>query len=166
MFKDLSDATGNRSLAGQIVFGGLMESENLGDELKKKIEEKLSGTTFSFEDVLGMDEKGLEDNGLKTLSGLVSAYRENSEKLKEEQVKNLSELIKNHKDYAAKIEEIESNLQKDLKDIEGRRAELETGGVDVESLISSRKKKAEEDKSSVLLEQFKKESDWANIFET
>lgn len=53
-----------------------MESENLGDELKKKIEEKLSGTTFSFEDVLGMDEKGLEDNGLKTLSGLVSAYRE------------------------------------------------------------------------------------------
>lgn len=88
-----------------------------------------------------MDEKGLEDNGLKTLSGLVSAYRENSEKLKEEQVKNLSELIKNHKDYAAKIEEIESNLQKDLKDIEGRRAELETGGVDVESLISSRKKK-------------------------
>lgn len=165
LFKDLSDATGNRSLAGQIVFGGLMESENLGDELKKKIEEKLSGTTFSFEDVLGMDEKGLEDNGLKTLSGLVSAYRENSEKLKEEQVKNLSELIKNHKDYAAKIEEIESNLQKDLKDIEGRRAELETGGVDVESLISSRKKKAEEDKSSVLLEQFKKESDWANIFD-
>lgn len=165
LFKDLSDATGNRSLAGQIVFGGLMESENLGDELKKKIEEKLSGTTFSFEDVLGMDEKGLEDNGLKTLGGLVSAYRENSEKLKEEQVKNLSELIKNHKDYAAKIEEIESNLQKDLKDIEGRRAELETGGVDVESLISSRKKKAEEDKSSVLLEQFKKESDWANIFD-
>lgn len=165
LFKDLSDATGNRSLAGQIVFGGLMESENLGDELKKKIEEKLSGTTFSFEDVLGMDEKGLEDNGLKTLGGLVSAYRENSEKLKEEQVKNLSELIKNHKDYAAKIEEIESNLQKDLKDIEGRRADLETGGVDVESLISSRKKKAEEDKSSVLLEQFKKESDWANIFD-
>lgn len=165
LFKDLSDATGNRSLSGQIVFGGLMESENLGDELKKKIEEKLSGTTFSFEDVLGMDEKGLEDNGLKTLSGLVSAFRENSEKLKEEQVKNLSELIKNHKDYAAKIEEIESNLQKDLKDIDGRRAELETGGVDVESLISSRKKKAEEDKSSVLLEQFKKESDWANIFD-
>lgn len=165
LFKDLSDATGNRSLAGQIVFGGLMESENLGDELKKKIEEKLSGTTFSFEDVLGMDEKGLEDNGLKTLGGLVSAYRENSEKVKEEQVKNLSELIKNHKNYAAKIEEIESNLQKDLKDIEGRRAELETGGVDVESLISSRKKKAEEDKSSVLLEQFKKESDWANIFD-
>lgn len=165
LFKDLSDTTGNRSLAGQIVFGGLMESENLGDELKKKIEEKLSGTTFSFEDVLGMDEKGLEDNGLKALGGLVSAYRENSEKLKEEQVKNLSELIKNHKDYAAKIEEIESNLQKDLKDIEGRRAELETGGVDVESLVSSRKKKAEEDKSSVLLEQFKKESDWANIFD-
>ena len=165
LFKDLSDTTGNRSLAGQIVFGGLMESENLGDELKKKIEEKLSGTTFSFEDVLGMDEKGLEDNGLKALGGLVSAYRENSEKLKEEQVKNLSELIKNHKDYAAKIEEIESDLQKDLKDIDGRRAELETGGVDVESLISSRKKKAEEDKSSVLLEQFKKESDWANIFD-
>lgn len=165
LFKDLSDTTGNRSLAGQIVFGGLMESENLGDELKKKIEEKLSGTTFSFQDVLGMDEKGLEDNGLKALGGLVSAYRENSEKLKEEQVKNLSELIKNHKDYAAKIEEIESDLQKDLKDIDGRRAELETGGVDVESLISSRKKKAEEDKSSVLLEQFKKESDWANIFD-
>lgn len=165
LFKDLSDATGNRSLSGQIVFGGLMESENLGEELKKKIEEKLSGTTFSFEDVLGMDEKGLEDNGLKTLGGLVSAYRENSEKLKEEQVKNLSELIKNHKDYAAKIEEIESDLQKDLKDIDGRRAELETGGVDVESLVSSRKKKAEEDKSSVLLEQFKKESDWANIFD-
>lgn len=165
LFKDLSDTTGNRSLAGQIVFGGLMESENLGDELKKKIEEKLSGTTFSFEDVLGMDEKGLEDNGLKALGGLVSAYRENSEKLKEEQVKNLSELIKNHKDYAAKIEEIESDLQKDLKDIDGRRAELETGGVDVESLISSRKKKAEEDKSSVLLKQFKKESDWANIFD-
>lgn len=165
LFKDLSDTTGNRSLAGQIVFGGLMESENLGDELKKKIEEKLSGTTFSFEDVLGMDEKGLEDNGLKALGGLVSAYRENSEKLKEEQVKNLSELIKNHKDYAAKIEEIESDLQKDLKDIDGRRAGLETGGVDVESLISSRKKKAEEDKSSVLLEQFKKESDWANIFD-
>ena len=164
-FKELSDATGNATLAGQIVFGGAMQSESLGEELRKRLTEALEGSGMTFDAAIGMDEDELERNGIGSLSELVEAYRDNQQKMKEEQVSHLAELIEAHKDYAQQIEAIESKLQKDLSDIESRRADMEAGGMDVDRLVAQRKKSADEEKSAVLLEQFKEESGWESVFD-
>lgn len=164
-FKELSDATGNATLAGQIVFGGAMQSESLGDELRKRLTEALEGSGITFDAAIGMNEEELERNGIGALSELVEAYRDNMRKMKEEQISNLSDLISSHKDYAQQIEDIESKLRKDLADIESRRTDLEAGGIDVENLVAQRKKSADEEKSAVLLEQFKEESGWEAVFD-
>lgn len=164
-FKELSDATGNATLAGQIVFGGAMQSESLGEELRKRLAEALEGSGITLDAAIGMNEDELERKGIGALSELVEAYRDNMRKMKEEQISNLSDLISSHKDYAQQIEDIESKLQKDLSDIESRRADLEAGGMDVDRLVAQRKKSADEEKSAVLLEQFKEESDWEAVFD-
>ena len=164
-FKELSDATGNATLAGQIVFGGAMQSESLGEELRKRLTEALEGSGITFDAAIGMDEDELERNGIGALSELVEAYRDNQQKMKEEQVSHLAELIEAHKDYAQQIEAIESKLQKDLSDIESRRADMEAVGMDVDRLVAQRKKSADEEKSAVLLEQFKEESGWEAVFD-
>ena len=164
-FKELSDATGNVTLAGQIVFGGAMRSESLGEELRKRLTEALEGSGMTFDAAIGMDEDELERNGIGSLSELVEAYRDNMRKMKEEQISNLADLVSSHKDYAQQIEDIESKLQKDLADIESRRADMEAGGMDVDRLVAQRKKSADEEKSAVLLEQFKEESGWEAVFD-
>lgn len=164
-FKELSDATGNATLAGQIVFGGAMQSESLGEELRKRLAEALEGSGITLDAAIGMNEDELERNGIGALSELVEAYRDNMRKMKEEQISNLADLISSHKDYAQQIEDIESKLQKDLADIESRRTDLEAGGMDVDRLVAQRKKNADEEKSAVLLEQFKEESGWEAVFD-
>ena len=164
-FKELSDATGNATLAGQIVFGGAMQSESLGEELRKRLTEALEDSGITFDAAIGMSGDELERNGIGALSELVEAYRDNQQKMKEEQVSHLAELIEAHKDYAQQIEAIESKLQKDLSDIESRRADMEAGGMDVDRLLAQRKKSADEEKSAVLLEQFKEESGWEAVFD-
>ena len=164
-FKELSDATGNATLAGQIVFGGAMQSGSLGEELRKRVTEALEGSGITFDAAIGMNEDELERNGIGALSELVEAYRDNQQKMKEEQVSHLAELIEAHKDYAQQIEAIESKLQKDLSDIESRRADMEAVGMDVDRLVAQRKKSADEEKSAVLLEQFKEESGWEAVFD-
>lgn len=164
-FKELSDATGNATLAGQIVFGGAMQSESLGEELRKRLTEALEGSGITLDAAIGMNEDELERNGIGALSELVEAYRDNMRKMKEEQISNLSDLIGSHKDYAQQIEDIESKLQKDLADIESRRADMEAGGMDVDRLVAQRKKSADEEKSAVLLEQFREESGWEAVFD-
>ena len=164
-FKELSDATGNATLAGQIVFGGAMQSESLGEELRKRLTEALEGSGITFDAAIGMNEDELERNGIGALSELVEAYRDNMRKMKEEQTSNLADLISSHKDYAQQIEDIESKLQKDLADIESRRSDMEAVGMDVDRLVAQRKKNADEEKSAVLLEQFKEESGWEAVFD-
>ena len=164
-FKELSDATGNATLAGQIVFGGAMQSGSLGEELRKRVTEALEGSGITFDAAIGMNEDELERNGIGALSELVEAYRDNMRKMKEEQISNLADLISSHKDYAQQIEDIESKLQKDLADIESRRSDMEAVGMDVDRLVAQRKKNADEEKSAVLLEQFKEESGWEAVFD-
>lgn len=164
-FKELSDATGNATLAGQIVFGSAMQSESLGEELRKRLTEALEGSGITLDAAIGMNEDELERNGIGALSELVEAYRDNMRKMKEEQISNLADLIGSHKDYAQQIEDIESKLQKDLADIESRRSDMEAVGMDVDRLVAQRKKNADEEKSAVLLEQFKEESGWEAVFD-
>ena len=164
-FKEFSDATGNATLAGQIVFGGAMQSGSLGEELRKRVTEALEGSGITFDAAIGMNEDELERNGIGALSELVEAYRDNMRKMKEEQISNLADLISSHKDYAQQIEDIESKLQKDLADIESRRSDMEAVGMDVDRLVAQRKKNADEEKSAVLLEQFKEESGWEAVFD-
>ena len=163
LYKKTLENTGNKELAMQLAFGGALQSENLADDLKKRIEDGLKGKSISVSDAIAMDDKTLEEEGLKHIKGLVKAYNDEQQKMKQENVETLLEMIKNYSDYAIQIKTIEDKLQKDLSLIEANRNNL--GDEKTNALIEQRKRTATENIASVQFKQFKDTEDWAKSFE-
>lgn len=166
LFKSVQEKTGNKKFAMQLAFGELNVGET--DMLKgfrEEIEKGIEGKGISFEDVLKMDEASMKDAGISSIEPYVKAYNDGMMQLRKDTADNLAELVSKYRDYATQVTEIENKLNDDLADIESNRHKLESGGVDVDKMIAERTKRANEEKGSVVFEQFKESSDWVRIFD-
>lgn len=166
LFKSVREKTGNKKFAMQLAFGELNVGET--DMLKgfrEEIEKGIEGKGISFEDVLKMDEASMKDAGISSIEPYVKAYNDGMMQLRKDTADNLAELVSKYRDYATQVTEIENKLNDDLADIESNRHKLESGGVDVDKMIAERKKQANEEKGSVVFEQFRESSDWVRIFD-
>ena len=166
LFKSVREKTGNKKFAMQLAFGELNVGET--DMLKgfrEEIEKGIEGKGISFEDVLKMDETSMKDAGISSIEPYVKAYNDGMMQLRNDTADNLAELVSKYRDYATQVTEIENKLNDDLANIESNRHKLESGGVDVDKMIAERKKQANEEKGSVVFEQFKESSDWVRIFD-
>ena len=163
LFKKAQDATGDRSFAMNLAFGGTVDFGSQLEQLGAEIEKRLKDSGFSLSDVLSMDEDELAQNGLASLEPLVKAYREANDQMQSDTAETLIDLVGKYRDYAQKIADIERKLQEDIEKIESQRGKL--GDEQADRLIRQRKKSAEEEKGSVLWEQFKDENDWAQVFD-
>lgn len=94
---------------------------------------------------------------------LYQAISEEGKKMRSESIENLSGMIEDYKDYSQKIEDIERNRQKSIADIEKNRESI--GSKEADTLVKEVNKRAQEDTSSVLFDQFKESSDWVRIFD-
>lgn len=163
LYEDLFKATGNKDVSMKIAFGGNVGFDSLLKHLESQIKGKMKelGIGISFDELIKMDTKSLEEAGFVGLTDLIETYNKENAKLKDESVKNFLEIIKNSKDFAQQIADVERQLQKELKVLE------ETYGADSEEYDRRSKEsinRAEEKKSSINLEKFKKESNWVNVF--
>ena len=166
LYKKLFEATGDKSLSMNIVFGGSVSFNSFVEDLQNQLSEALkkNGSNLSLSDILGMDEEAVKSKfGDNEILRLYQTIKEENEKIRAESVDNLSQMLSNYKDYAQKIEDIERSLQKDLADIESQRSGL--GEEATNRLIEQRKKKASEDAASTKFEQFKSSEDWAKTFD-
>lgn len=170
LFKDLMEASGDRTLSANIAFGGQVTFDNQLEQLKSRIveEAKKFGVGINLSDLLGLGEKQLLDRGVsekaaKAIGALIEAYNKENQKLKDESVRNFIEILNASKDFEQQIADIERELQKDLADLTAN-----SKGMSSEELERRRAellKKAEEDKTKVRFEEFKESSDWVKVFD-
>lgn len=165
LYEDLFKATGNKDVSMKIAFGGNVGFKNVINHLESQIKDKMKslGIGISFEDLVKMDSTSLEEAGFSGLTDLIDTYNKENSKLKEESVKNFLEIIKNSKDFAQQIADIDRNLQKDLSDLANGYGD--TNSTDYKKRAAELIKKAEEDKVKVEFEEFKESSDWVKVFD-
>lgn len=162
LYKKLFEATGDKGVSMKIAFGENIGFKDKLEHLRSQIEVEMGkiGATIPFERLIGMDTKDLESKGLGGLSDLIEKYNRENAKLKEESVKNFIDIIEASKDFAAQIEDIERNLEKDLKDLRAN-----ANGADTSRAEAQLRKNAAEAISKVNFEEFKQSSDWIRVFD-
>lgn len=166
LYKKLFETTGNKALSMNIAFGGSVSFESIIEDFRNQLGNALekAGSKLSVTDVLTMKEEDVKKKfGEGDILKLYQSISEEGNKMRSESLDNLLGMIEDYKDYSQKIEDIERNRQKDIADIEKNRENI--GGKETDKLIKEVNKRAEEDTTSVLFDQFKESSNWARIFD-
>lgn len=166
LYKKLFDATGNKALSMNIAFGENISFESIVEDFRNQLGDALkkTGSKLSITDVLAMKEDDVKKRfGEGQILKLYQAISEEGKKMRSESIENLSDMIEDYKDYSQKIEDIERNRQKSIADIEKNRESI--GSKEADTLVKGVNKRAQEDTSSVLFDQFKESSDWVRIFD-
>jgi hypothetical protein len=165
-YKKVKDTTGNEGLAAQLAFGGVLKNKNVLEDIKSRYgqNELAKKSGVSFETFIGMSDSQLDAKGLTSLKKLRDEYISEDDKLKQETVSNLLDLVQKNKDYAQQILDVRIKLAKDLADIEANRSDLTKSGVDVDKLKLTATKKANNEISKINFTKFKEDTDWATIF--
>ena len=176
LFKDLLEATGNESVSMNLAFGGQISFKSQLEQLEKMIDDEIKKNNLgiSVSDLLNMSEGDIAskinsgswgEDMVKNLTSLTDAYKTENEKVKEESIRNFIEIVKNSNDFAQQIEDIERKLQKDLNDLRANAAKGGLSKTDLERRETELTARAEEEKSKVRFEEFKKSSDWVKVFD-
>ena len=175
LYKDLFEATGDKRLSMNIAFDGVMPNfDNYISHLKGLMQEEIQkrGLGISVADLLSEGKEGIAkrvndksqtawtEDVAKNLNAIIDSYNNANKKLREESVRNFIDIIKNSKDFAAQIEDIERNLEKDLKDLRAN-----ANGADTSMAEAQLRKNATEAISKVNFEEFKQSNDWIRVFD-
>lgn len=165
LYERLLKATGNETLSGNIAFGGGVSYNNRLEHLRAEIENEMksAGTGIGFDELTELSGDELTRQGYAKFKKLIEAYNKERKKLTADSVNNFIDILNASKDFGQRITEIEKKLQKDLSDLR-----LNASGMSAEDLkrredeLTSR---AEEEKTGVWFEDFKKSSDWVKVFD-
>ena len=175
MYRRWLDATGDAGIAGTVAFGEHTDYENIAEQLRDEVNEKLKikNEKLTVDDVLGMSATELDETFGKAgqdadgLRERIDALREAEQKLSEETLNGLLEMIEASKGYEAQLADIDRELEKQIELInktkfsedadenERIRAQYRDDATDA----------ADRKRSEVLFKQFQEESDWVTIFD-
>ena len=175
MYRKWLDATGNAEIAGTVAFGGRTdytdEAEQLRAEVKRLLEERAERTgssgTYAVEDVLGMTGTELDEafgkagQGAEALREKIDALKEAQQKLNEETLNGLLEMIEQSKGYDAQLADIDRKLEKQIELINKTFSDPKTRQFYTDEATNA----ANRERSEILFKQFQEESDWVTIFD-
>lgn len=165
LYDKLFKATGNKELSSSVAFGGNVSYKNQLEQLRTEIEKemKASNVRIGFDELIGLNNEELNQRGYAKFKNLIEAYNKESKKLTSDSIKNFIEILNASKDFEQQITDIEAKLQKDLTDLRSN-----AKGMSAEELKRRETElinKAEEEKTKVNFEEFKKSSDWVKVFD-
>lgn len=152
LYKKIMDATNDKGIAASIAFGGNMQSETLLDYYTKELEKMGAGDIASKPRGEAVKQYGENSPVLK----LYDAIRNEQKKMKEENVELYLEAIKNAKNYETQLKAIDAQYEKTVRAIKAN------GGD--RTLLQAAEDKRNKDRSKVLFDQFKENSNWGRIF--
>lgn len=167
LYKKLFESTGNKTLSMNIAFGGQLGFKNQLEQIESEIRKTMEslGIGISFDELIKMDTQALEDAGWKGVSELIKGYNEEKKKLDKEQVDKFVDIIKSSKDFAKQIADIERELQDKLKALREQGTKHGLGEDEIKRRENELIQNAEEEKTKVRFEEFKKSSDWVKVFD-
>lgn len=167
LYKKLFESTGNKTLSMNIAFGGQLGFKNQLEQIEAEIRKTMEslGIGISFDELIKVDTQALEDAGWKGVSELIKGYNEEKKKLDKEQVDKFVDIIKSSKDFAKQIADIERELQDKLKTLREQGMKHGMGEEELKRRENELVQNAEEEKTKVRFEEFKKSSDWVKVFD-
>ena len=170
LYKKLFESTGNKTLSMNIAFGGQLGFKNQLEQIEAEIRKAMEslGIGISFDELIKMDTQSLEDAGWKGwqgLSELIKGYNEEKKKFDKEQVDKFVDIIKSSKDFAQQIADIERDLQDKLKALREQGMKHGLSEEELKRRENELIQNAEEEKTKVRFEEFKKSSDWVKVFD-
>lgn len=152
LYKKIMDATNDKGIAASIAFGGNMQSETLLDYYTKELAKMGAGDATSMSRGDAVKQYGENSQVLK----LYDAIRNEQKKMKEENVELYLEAIKNAKNYETQLKAIDAQYEKTVRAIKAN--------GDDRTLLQAAEDKRNKDRSKVLFDQFKENSNWGRIF--
>ena len=152
LYKKIMDATNDKGIAASIAFGGNMQSETLLDYYTNELAKIGAGDATSMSRGEAVKQYGETSPVLK----LYDAIRNEQKKMKEENVELYLEAIKNAKNYETQLKAIDAQYEKTVRAINAN------GGD--RTLLQAAEDKRNKDRSKVLFDQFKENSNWGRVF--
>ena len=169
-YKKLYEVTGDKNGSMSVAFGGIVQYDSVKDALKAELEKTLqkanevSGNKYTSEQVLGMSEtefKKAYGEDSKGISVIYNLYRQQSQKVKQETLDLLTNIIEKNATIAQQIEDENRSYERQKQLIAESNATAEVKERAKEGL----KKTHNENVAKLQFEQFKQESDWVTIFD-
>lgn len=169
-YKKLYEVTGDKNGSMAVAFGGIVQYDSVKDALKAELEKTLpkanevSGNKYTSEQVLGMSEtdfKKAYGEDSKGISVIYNLYRQQSQKVKQETIDLLTNIIEKNATIAQQIEDENRSYERQKQLIAESNATPEVKERAKEGL----KKTHNENVAKLQFEQFKQESDWVTIFD-
>lgn len=169
-YKKLYEVTGDKNGSMAVAFGGIVQYDSVKDALKAELEKilpqanEVSGNKYTSEQVLGMSEtdfKKAYGEDSKGISVIYNLYRQQSQKVKQETIDLLTNIIEKNATIAQQIEDENRSYERQKQLIAESNATPEVKERAKEGL----KKTHNENVAKLQFEQFKQESDWVTIFD-
>jgi hypothetical protein len=159
LYKKILDATGNKTQAATIAFGGAIRFDNFAEQLRDEISNALKGTKaqgVNIDELLGMDEKKLKsDYGL--MDGIIKRLNELKDveqQLKEEDINIFLNALKDAKSLDTELAQIKLKYDKVREAVK-----------DDPKLVENANKNQKSEEAKAQWEWFKKNNDdWGRIF--
>lgn len=169
-YKKLYEVTGDKNGSMAVAFGGIVQYDSVKDALKAELEKTLpkanevSGNKYTSEQVLSMSEtdfKKAYGEDSKGISVIYNLYRQQSQKVKQETLDLLTNIIEKNATIAQQIEDENRSYERQKQLIAESNATPEVKERAKEGL----KKTHNENVAKLQFEQFKQGSDWVTIFD-
>lgn len=166
LYKKILDATGSKEQAARMSFGGSISFDNFAEQLRAGIEESLKempmASTFSVDELLGMDDIqlgkiGIVEKGLDGVYKKLQQLKEEEQNLSAEQVELWIEALKGARSLETDLAKIELKYDKIRESI------MANGGD--EGLIGNANRNEQIEKADARWEWFKKNTEgWGEMF--
>ena len=167
LYKQLYDLTGDSQGAMQVAFqGNTVQSQSLLESLMKQIQDELDK---SHPGTKAADVTALSDNDFNKLFGeksealsvLVQRYKKESDKVRLDTIKKMTDLIKDNRTLEQQIADLDREHESNQTKIWGSSTTTE-----MKKRASEGENKEWQDKRAKLeFEQFKNNTDWVTIFD-
>lgn len=165
LYKKVLEATGDKSQAAQLAFGGQIDFGNQAEQLRSEIAKALLGNSkaqgFSIDKLLGMNDEALRNIDIfkENTDGVyqrLMALKDAEQQLKSEDVELFLDALKNAKSLETELAQIENKYNR-------TRNAIKANGGDPTLLENANKNEARE-KADARWKYFKQDEDWGRIF--
>lgn len=175
LYKRILDATGSKSQAGAVAFGGDVNFGNYAESLRSDIEKYISSLPddkkVSVDELIDMsiDPKKLRDYGIMegSTNGIwqkLMLLREEMSKVKAEEVDFLLDALKNAKSLDTELDQIRLRADRDRDSIRKNYTKDGVLTAEGQNLINNVDANEARDIADKRWEYFKKTEDWGRIF--
>ena len=162
LYDTILGATGNKSIAMNVAFGGKVAFESEIEEMKELLRNSMNDEGLTINELLNMDEGKVEAE-YGHVADLVKRIREEMSAASAKELEDAAKLVGKYRDYEAQIVEIKRKANEDIAKLEAQRAAF--GDEATDNAIEERRREGDREVTKVRFEQFKESPEYMRAFD-